>query len=81
MLIKVKMFGAFRALGDAVELELSDPATVAAVRDALAVELPGDELRELLSLSKFADEKEVLREAAICDPGQILAILPPVSGG
>jgi len=81
MLIRLKMFGAFRALGDAVELNVSDPATVAEVRAALAVELPGKDLRELLILSKFADEKEVLREEAACDPAQVLAILPPVSGG
>ncbi|MCF6293397.1 MAG: hypothetical protein L3J04_08395 [Robiginitomaculum sp.] len=81
MLVKVQMFGAFRVLGDYLELTLPDDANVLDLRLSMQRQLEEFELTELLELSKFADEKAVLADSDLCKNNQILAILPPVSGG
>ncbi|VAW02635.1 hypothetical protein MNBD_ALPHA06-1965 [hydrothermal vent metagenome] len=81
MKITVQMFGAFRALGNELELEFAQAVSIKTVRDSLQSRVAGMDLDELLNLSKFANEREVLRDAYICKPGEHLAILPPVSGG
>lgn len=81
MKITVKMFGAFRVLGDQVELEVDEAATVFHVREKMAKILPSEDLTELLALSKFANQREILADHGVCDPHQELAVLPPVSGG
>jgi len=81
MKITIRMFGAFRALGTELVLVLPSNANVQALREALRPHLEGMDLDELLGVSKFANEREVLADHAPCTDGQILAILPPVSGG
>ncbi len=80
MQVKIQLFGAFRPLGDVMELQLVEQAKVSDVRAAFAANVPG-ELHDTLAVSRFADEKAVLAEDAAIAPNAILAILPPVSGG
>jgi len=81
MQVNVQMFGAFRVLGNSLQLTLPDNATVLALRELLQKQAGEFELTKLLELSKFADEKAVLADNDPCKNNQILAILPPVSGG
>ncbi|PHR63018.1 MAG: hypothetical protein COA47_01620 [Robiginitomaculum sp.] len=75
------MFGAFRVLGQEVELDLPEAAIVSDLRVALQPKVSGMELDELLALSKFANVRVVLADTASLDATEVLAILPPVSGG
>ncbi len=81
MNITIQMFGAFRALGDALVLDMPNGATIKDLRPALQQQISGMNLDDLLQLSKFANEQEILTDISVCEDGWILAILPPVSGG
>ncbi len=81
MKIKIQMFGAFRVLGQEVELDLPETATVSDIRVALQPKISGMDLDELLTLSKFANARVVLADTTNLDATEVLAILPPVSGG
>jgi sulfur-carrier protein len=86
MMITVNLFGAFRDyVADArVELELPDGATIADLRSALDAHGRAHwsgYRPELLRVSAFASEAEVLRDRDPLPADGRLAILPPVSGG
>jgi molybdopterin converting factor small subunit len=81
MQVNVQMFGAFRVLGDCLELTLPDNAKVLDLRQSMQKQVCQFELTNLLGLSKFADDKSVLTDTDSCQENQVLAILPPVSGG
>lgn len=81
MQVNVQMFGAFRVLGDCLELTLPENSTVLDLREIMQKEVSELELTDLLSLSKFADEKAILNDTDFCKENQVMAILPPVSGG
>jgi len=81
MQVNVQMFGEFRVLGDCLELTLPENSTVLDLREFIQNQVGEFELTELLKLSKFADERAVLADNDPCKNNQILAVLPPVSGG
>lgn len=82
MQVTIRMFGAFRALGECRVLDMPPGSTLRDARAVFADTLPVDsDLAGLLEQSRFADEKSVLSEAAHLSDGQELAIIPPVSGG
>ena len=81
MQVNVQMFGAFRVLGDCLELTLPENATVRDLRELMQKQADEFELTDLLNLSKFADERMILADTTPCKANQQLAILPPVSGG
>ncbi|PHS28187.1 MAG: molybdopterin converting factor [Robiginitomaculum sp.] len=78
--ITIQLFGAFRPLGSIMALQVPKGASVHDVRMAFLGHLP-EGLRDLLEVSRFADERTVLAENAIVIENSTLAILPPVSGG
>ncbi len=81
MKINVRLFaGAAQVAGTrTVEVEVSDGADVAAVRDALLNRLP--QLKALCDVSLWATDTEVLDERTVLKAGSELAMIPPVSGG
>ncbi len=81
MIVKVQMFGAFRVLGDQIEVKVREGGSVSDLRDSMLQYAQNADLSDLLAVSKFASQSSVLGEDAICSSGEVLAILPPVSGG
>ena len=82
MNVTLKMFGAFRALGETVELTVPGAATVSDLSAQIAARISDHPvLIDLLPVSKFATDTEILPAAAALTPGGAYAILPPVSGG
>jgi len=81
MRVTVKLFGAFRVLGEILELDVPSNANISQIRAAMMEPAATAELLPTLEVSRFANEREVLAETAPCEPGDVLAILPPVSGG
>lgn len=81
MRIFVKLFAAARDLagGDTIEIELSNAATVADLRQALMEWLPP--ARDLLSRSMFAIDCDYAGDNARLAPNAEIACIPPVSGG
>lgn len=86
MQVELALFGAFRQFDPAarIELELTDDARVADLRQAFADyaarHWPGFQ-PGLLARSAFASEREVLRESEPIPADRHMAVLPPVSGG
>jgi len=81
MKIAVKLFAAAkqRAGRDAVEVELPSPATVAALRMALAAQHPN--LASLLPHARLAINSDYAADHAVIPAAAEIAIIPPVSGG
>ena len=79
--ITVKLFaGARQRAGcDEVTLELEEPATVGAVRDALRQRWP--DLKPLVDRAFFAVNFQYSADATTLAAGQEIAWIPPVSGG
>jgi molybdopterin converting factor subunit 1 len=79
--VRVRLFAAARqAAGhDAVEVELPEPATVADLRDRLAIQVPS--LSGLLRHMMFAVDTQYVPLDAVLRPGADVACIPPVSGG
>ena len=80
MRVKVKLFAMLKEhLGEEVELELAEPATVGGLLERFGADYP--QFRgALASLSVAVDHTYARRHESIA-PGQELAIFPPVSGG
>ena len=82
MQVEVKLFAIFRerAERDSIELELTEPATVA---DALAALAERRELAELIERMpvRMALNREYAGEEAPVADGDELALIPPISGG
>ncbi|PCI87038.1 MAG: hypothetical protein COB24_07605 [Hyphomicrobiales bacterium] len=85
MHITLQTFGAFRQFGQNIRLELSDDAKVADLRSPLIAALAefgaNFDIAGLVGSSRFATETEILEEDAILHNGNLITILPPVSGG
>ena len=81
MLVTVRLFARLRDLAGAGELvrEVPDQATVAAVWNVLAAELPS--IREYERTMSVAVNAEYSQMAAAVHDGDEVAFLPPVSGG
>lgn len=81
MRIVVRLFARARDLAgaDAVEVDVGEPATIAAVREALAAAMPA--LAGLVPRCALAVGEEFVGEEHRLLPGEEAALLPPVSGG
>jgi molybdopterin converting factor subunit 1 len=81
MRIRVRLFAAARQFveKDAVEVELTDRATVAELREQLAAEFP--ELAAIVGRAAFAVDEAYAGDATILDEQVDVACIPPVSGG
>jgi molybdopterin converting factor subunit 1 len=81
MRVRVKLFAAARDLAghDEMEVVVSEQATVAEVRQALAGASPA--LGSLLPHALLAVDAEYAGDAIIVTEHSELALIPPVSGG
>lgn len=81
MKIVVRLFARARDLAgaEAVEVEVAEPATIAALRDALARTQPA--LAGLLPRCALAVGEEFVADQHCLKAGDVAALLPPVSGG
>jgi molybdopterin converting factor small subunit len=77
----VRLFAVARqAAGqEAVELELAEGATVAVLRERLAVQIP--QLSAMLARMLIAINAQYAGEKTIVPPNADVACIPPVSGG
>ena len=82
MNIELRMFGAFRALGEQISLSLPEKATVADMSAQLETRIAEyPTLLGLLPVTKFSTETEILTATSPLQIGETYAVLPPVSGG
>ncbi|MBX3411981.1 MAG: MoaD/ThiS family protein [Pirellulales bacterium] len=81
MIVRVRMFAAARQLvgAEQVEVELTEGATVADLRQALGENYPA--VASLLPQSLFAIDAEYVRDDTIVAPTAEIVVIPPVSGG
>jgi len=79
--VRVRVFALARQVAgcDAVEIELAEGATVAALRRELAARLP--QLSGLVRQLTFAIDAQYVADDAVVLPGSEVACIPPVSGG
>lgn len=80
MKIDVQHYGAFRNLGDSTTLDISLPATVGAIRAAMAAQL-GERHGLLVQDSAIASDADILSDTDVVEAPCALSILPPVCGG
>ena len=80
MIFKVQLFASLKeSLGEVVELEVPEPATVSRLMDSfLALAPQFAHARQNLNV---AVDLEYSQEDQALKPGQEIAIFPPVSGG
>jgi len=81
MKVKVVMFAVARDMigENSVELELSDPATVGALKKELVVQYPS--LKEIVQRSAFSVNHEYAIDNCELTESAEVALIPPVSGG
>jgi molybdopterin converting factor subunit 1 len=81
MKVRVLLFARARDLAgrDVAEVELPAGATVAALREQLARELPG--LSGFVTRCAVAVDGEYAEEEDVVREGAEVAVIPPVSGG
>ena len=81
MRVEVRLFAAARqrAGRPTLDLELPEPATVAALKRALAAACPA--LAPLVASLRIAVDSEYAADDAPIPPGAEVAAIPPVSGG
>ena len=79
--VRVKLFALAKQLAgsEEVEVTVSQPATIGAVREALAKQITP--LASLVPHSMFAIGTAYARDNTMVQPGDQLAMIPPVSGG
>lgn len=81
----IRLFGAFRRFGAAIEVTVPAETTACGIKEALAAKLlaehGGNVAGQLVDLSVLATNREMLRNEETPPAGASLAILPPVSGG
>ena len=80
MIITVNFYGAFRAFGKQVSLNLEPQASVQTIKRVL-IEHLGEEQKNLVEDSVFANEADILQDNFIIANTCTLSILPPVCGG
>ena len=80
MRVEVLLFASLKdELGPSVSVEVTEPATVASVRSALASTYPA--IAHFGTRAKAAVNETWAREADPIRPGDTVALLPPVAGG
>ncbi len=81
MKISVRLFAVAKQLvgSDSIELEVSQPADVKAIREALVVAAPA--LGELSAALAFSVDEEYAADDSPVQPTSNVACIPPVSGG
>lgn len=81
MQCQVKLFAVAkeRVGADHCVVELAEPATVGALREALAVQVPA--LSALIANVRFAVNADFAKESTPLDAKSEVALIPPVSGG
>jgi len=81
MMVEVKLFAAARerAGTSTLEVELQPPTTVARLREAIAAQSPA--LADMLPHMAFAIGSDYADEGDEIKPGDVVAGIPPVSGG
>ena len=80
MRVKVKLFAMLKEqLGEEVELELVEPATVGSLLERFGADYP--QFRGALASLNVAVDQTYARPHEPIAAGQELAIIPPVSGG
>ena len=79
--VRVKLFAAARQLAgsETITVDVTEPATAAALRDAMANQIPS--LKDLLQYAHFAVNAEYVNSNAVFPPDTEVACIPPVSGG
>ena len=79
--VRVRLFAGLRALagGDELRLDLPAGATVAALRDRMALDYPA--LISFLPTLVCAVDEEVVDQAHILREGEVVDLVPPISGG
>lgn len=80
MKIIIRHYGAFRKLGGSTALDMPAPATVGAIKTALAATL-GAQNALLVGDSVIAGDTDILPDEFVIDEHCTLSILPPVCGG
>ena len=89
-MITLKLFGAFKVMGKTLSLPINSGETISDVRLALLNYMTTDDLlntkeviryQDLLKISRFSNDEVILSESHLLNSGDIIAILPPVSGG
>jgi molybdopterin converting factor small subunit len=80
IVITMRLFGAFRQYGDAVELVMAAGSPVSAIKKALNDSLEG-KAQALIEDSVLCDDQTILPDDHVFDRDARLAILPPVCGG
>ena len=78
--IHIKLFGAFRKFGDALDFSAPAGSTAAAVKKILSGLLKGSESM-LVFDSVLADDAAILPDSHVFESDSRLSILPPVCGG
>ncbi|MFA5593369.1 MAG: MoaD/ThiS family protein [Micavibrio sp.] len=80
MKITIHHYGAFRKIGSKTDLEVPAPATIGAVRAALAAQM-GEQHKLLIEDSVLANDTDILPDEFIISDSCALSVLPPVCGG
>ena len=80
MKITILYYGAFRACGKQIELNVDSPASVQTIKTVLGAHL-GAQHQTLIEDSVLANETDILPDEFILDAECTLSILPPVCGG
>lgn len=85
MKVKLQLFGAFRKYGNEINIDLPLGSIVSDLRPKLLDIISDDDkafdTKSLIDTSRFANDEEVLEESSVINDNDVLAILPPVSGG
>ncbi|MDP7034346.1 MAG: MoaD/ThiS family protein [Planctomycetota bacterium] len=81
MRVRIRIFASAREIlgKDDLELELPDDASVATLRETMALEFPA--LKRSLSSCRFAVDLEFAPENTPLSTDSDIALIPPVSGG
>ncbi len=78
--LTIQCFGTFRQFGDALKLSVPAGSAVAAVKQALILQL-GEDHTALVNDSVMSDDETILQNDSLLQQDANLAILPPVCGG
>jgi molybdopterin converting factor small subunit len=78
--IDMRLFGAFRAYGETIRLQVPAGSPVTTVKQALGNAL-GTQARDLVADSVVANDETILPADYVIAENTELSILPPVCGG
>ncbi len=81
MIVRVKLFAVARQLAgsEEIEVDVQEPATIAALRVAIGRQFP--QLASILRPALFAINTEYSGDSTAVPPDSEVACIPPVSGG